>query len=150
MYAIHAHRPVLQGVLGCILLCLAIGFACARSGSPSEPGARGAAPWSRIELVDRYRVTGNVADDTNLSGIACISEKNCLVGDDEGRAVQLAELSRSAKTLTLTKTIPLLQSGKEIDIEAIAAEGDLYYVTGSHGLSKKKAELQEIGLGSSN
>jgi hypothetical protein len=120
-----------------------MGSACADSGSSPEKDRSSAAPWNHVELVDRYSVTGNLRDDINLSGIACLSDKNCLVGDDEGRAVQLAELSREAKTLKLTRTIPLLQSGKEIDVEAIAAEGDLYYVVGSHGISKKKGEQQE-------
>jgi hypothetical protein len=92
--------------------------------------------------VDHYSFAGNVLEDTNLSGIACLSDKSCLVGADEGRSVQSVELSRTAKTLKAGKAIPLLQSGKEIDIEAIAAEGDSYYIIGSHGISKKQGEQQ--------
>lgn len=142
MNAIRARKLVFRGVLGGILLCLLMGFACAQSGGLSEQAGRGAAPWSRIELVGHYAFTGSVLEDTNLSGIACISDKDCLVGADEGRAVQLVELSRTAKKLKAGKTIPLLRSGKEIDIEAVAAEGDSYYVIGSHGISKKQGEQQ--------
>lgn len=125
-----------------IFLYLIMGAACADSGSLSEQGGGGAGRWSRIELLDHYSFAGNVLEDTNLSGIACLSDKSCLVGADEGRAVQLVELSRAAKTLKAGKAIPLLQSGKEIDIEAIAAEGDSYYIIGSHGISKKQGEQQ--------
>lgn len=143
MTAIHRQNPVLYVVLVGASLCLLMGLACADSGSSPETDRGSAAPWSHVELVDRYSVAGNIREDLNLSGIACLSDKNCLVGDDEGRAVHLAELSRQAKTLKVTKTIPLLRSGKEIDIEAIAAEGDSYYIVGSHGISKKKGEEQE-------
>ncbi len=143
MNTVHRQNPVLYLALGSVLMYLIAGSACADSGSASEPRRGQAGPWSRVELVDRYSVAGDIRADINLSGIACMSDKNCLVGDDEGRSAHFAELSRSAKTLKVTKTIPLLQSGKEIDIEAIAAEGDSYYIVGSHGVSKKKAEQQE-------
>jgi len=120
-----------------------MGLACGgpgdSAGAPRNPAGR----WTRIELVDHYSFRGDVLEDTNLSGIACLSDKSCLIGADEGRAVQLVELSRAAKTLKVVRTVPLLRSGKEIDIEAIAAEGDFYYIIGSHGISKKQGEQQE-------
>lgn len=120
-----------------------MGSACADSGVSGEPARSSTQRWTRIELVDHYSFRGDVLEDTNLSGIGCLSDKSCLIGADEGRAVQLAELSRSAKTLKIVRTVPLLRSGKEIDIEAIAAEGDCYYIIGSHGISKKQGEQQE-------
>jgi hypothetical protein len=98
--------------------------------------------WTRIEVVERYAFQGEVVGDQDLSGIACISDRFCLIGADEGREVQVVELSRQARTLRVLETISLLPSGDEIDIEAIAAEGDCYYITGSHGISKKRGEHQ--------
>jgi hypothetical protein len=98
--------------------------------------------WTRIEVVERYAFLGEVVEDEDLSGIACISDRFCLIGADEGREVQVVELSRQARTLRVLETISLLPSGDEIDIEAIAAEGDCYYITGSHGISKKRGEHQ--------
>jgi hypothetical protein len=137
-------RPnlVLRIVLNSVFLYLIIGTACANSGDSSEQGGSPTGRWTKIELVDHYSFAGNVLEDTDLSGIACISDKSCLVGADEGRAVQMVELSRTAKVLKAGRTIPLLQSGKEIDIEAIAAEGNSYYIIGSHGISKKQGEQQ--------
>ncbi len=56
--------------------------------------------------------------------------------------MQVVELSQKEKTLRIVETIPLARSGDEIDIEAIAAEGDNYYIIGSHGISKKEGEQQ--------
>ena len=129
-------------VLASVVPYLLMGLTCADSGPSSERARGPAGRWSRIEVVDHYSIVGNVLEDTNLSGIACLSDRSCLVGADEGRAVQLVELSRAARTLKAVRTISLLPSGKEIDIEAIAAEGDSYYVIGSHGISKKQGEQQ--------
>jgi hypothetical protein len=142
MTTVRRENPVLCVVLGSVLLHLIVGPASADSGGSSGQGRSPAGQWSRVELIDHYSFAGSVLEDTNLSGIACLSDKSCLVGADEGRAVQMVELSRAAKTLKVVRTIPLLRSGKEIDIEAIAAEGDTYYVIGSHGISKKQGEQQ--------
>jgi hypothetical protein len=142
MNAIRHQNLVLCLALSGTLLYLVMGSACADSRNPSGQDRSPAGQWSRVELVDHYSFTGSLQEDTNLSGIACLSDKSCLVGADEGRAVQMVELSRTAKTLKVVRTIPLLQSGKEIDIEAIAAEGDSYYIIGSHGISKKRGEQQ--------
>lgn len=96
----------------------------------------------RIDLVDRYVFKGDILEDKDLSGIARLSDKRLLIGADEGLAVQVVELSRQAKTMRVVRTIPLAQSGEEIDIEAIACEGPWCYVTGSHGLSKKQGQRQ--------
>jgi hypothetical protein len=136
-------------VLSSALLYMVMGSACADSSQPGSGGPRAAAPpsetparWTRIEVADHYSFKGNVAADKDLSGIACLSDKHCLIGADEGREVQLVELSRQAKTLRVLETASLARTGEEIDIEAIAAEGGSYYVIGSHGISKKRGERQ--------
>jgi hypothetical protein len=98
--------------------------------------------WSGIQFVRNYVWRGDVDEDEDLSGIACISKRRCLVGADEGRKVQVLELSRSAKTLEVVADVPLVATGEEIDIEAITAQGHYCYITGSHGLSKKEGEMQ--------
>jgi hypothetical protein len=99
--------------------------------------------WSNIEFVGYYSFQGDVLEERNLSAIACVSPTRCLVAADEGRRVQVAELSRQGKSLKVLADIELLDSGKEIDIEAIAVEGDCYYITGSHGVSKEDGRIQE-------
>ncbi len=127
----------------CVLTLLAAGPTCGGStpGADAQPdAARG--QWTRIVSVGRYSLRGGVGADKDLSGIACISDRYCLIGADEGRDVQVVELRRDAQTLRVVETISLLSSGSEIDIEGIAAEGDYYYVVGSHGISKKQGERQ--------
>jgi len=133
---------VSRAALVSVVLYMLMGPACADSGPSSQKDRGPTGQWSRVERVNHYSFVGSVLEDTDLSGIACLADGKCLVGADEGRAVQLVELSRTARTLKAVRTIPLLPSGKEIDIEAIAAEGDTYYIVGSHGISKKQGEQQ--------
>lgn len=117
---------------------LLAGLACARSDKPAQEAPSGGRPWTRIEPAGRWSFVGDVAEDQDLSGLACISQRFGLVGADESRDVQVVEFSRQARTLRIVQTIPLAYSGDEIDTEAIAAEKDCYYIIGSHGISKKE------------
>lgn len=130
-------------VVGLVGLLLVAGSGCGEREETAEaPSGRSQAP-SRITFEGLYTFDGPVLENEDLSGIACISPTHCLIGSDEGRAVQAVELSRSERTLRVLSTIELLPSGDEIDIEAIAAEGDCYYIIGSHGLAKKSGRFQE-------
>jgi hypothetical protein len=119
-----------------------MGPACSRSdeGNPETGPAR--KRWTRIEFVERYSVKGSVIESEDLSGIACASAIHCLLGADEGRRVQVVELSRAEKTLRAREAVVLAQSGDEIDIEAIATDGAFYYAVGSHGIAKRGGEEQ--------
>ncbi len=121
------------------LMLLTVGRGCADT---KEAPADGTKRWTRIDFVEHYSFGGPVLEDKDLSGIACISPTRCLVGADEGRSVQVVALSRADKTLTALRTVDLLSSGDEIDIEAIAVEGDAYYIVGSHGIAKKSGDVQ--------
>lgn len=128
-----------------MVLCGIVTSLCALAACAEQPGTagNGAGAWTRIEEVGRYSLLGNVPDAKNLSGIAFLSERFGLIGTDEVRDVQAVEISRQDRTLRVLETIPLVRSGSEIDTEAIAAEGDCYYIVGSHGASKKKGERQD-------
>ena len=98
--------------------------------------------WSQIELKGHFTIRGDVVADEDISGIACINERYGLLGADEDRNVYYFEISRQNKTIKILGDIELLDSGDEIDIEAIAAENNCYYITGSHGLSKKQGDIE--------
>ncbi len=139
----YEHDATARVVLHCFLTFLLAGPACSKSDGEAATRRNGTPrQWTKIELIGRYSFQGNVIEDKDLSGLACISDRYCLVGADEARAVQVLELSRETRSLRVVETISLLQSGDEIDIEGIAAEGDRYYITGSHGISKKQGEQQ--------
>lgn len=135
-------RSIARVVLHSVLMTLVAGLACSGRTDESEPAAGDGGQWTRVESIGRYSFQGEVLEDEDLSGLAFISDRFGLIGADEARAVQVVELSQRAKTLRVVETIPLLRSGDEIDIEAIAAEGQYYYVVGSHGVSKKQGEQQ--------
>ncbi len=118
--------------VGCCLFagaCVVAWGGQARAGSPPKP-------WTRIEALGLYALEGEVVQDKDLSGLAFVSDRFGLLGADEARQVQVVELSRQAQTLRVVETISLLRSGSEIDIEAVAAEADCYYIVGSHGVAK--------------
>jgi hypothetical protein len=143
MVKARGRSPIERVVFCGFMMALAAGSA--RAGSGEKPAAgpgEAKGRWTRIERIGQYSFKGSVVADKDLSGIACISDKYCLIGADEARAVQVVEMSREAKTLRVIETISLLSSGSEIDTEAIAAEGNYYYIIGSHGMSKKQGERQ--------
>jgi len=121
-----------------LMLC-----AACRERQEQAQGERSVDHWTRIERVGRYTFVGDVLEDEDLSSLACISGRYGLIGADEACAVQVVELSRDAKTLTIVRTVPLIASDEEIDIEGIAASANGYYIIGSHGISKKRGERQD-------
>lgn len=127
------------------VLCGVVAGLCAMAACADQSGTTGsgAGAWTRIEEVGRYSLLGNVPDTENLSGIAFLSDRFGMIGADELCDVQAVEISRPDKTLRVLETVPLVRLGSEIDTEAIAAEGDCYYIVGSHGASKKKGERQD-------
>ena len=135
--SITSKRIILESLL---VFLLVVGPACGKSEGPA-PGARsGTGPWTRIEVVGRWSFVGQVAEDEDLSAIACVSDRFGLVGADESREVQAVELSRTAKTLRVIETIPLARSGEEIDTEGIAAEkGTATTSSARTGFPRKKA-----------
>ncbi len=135
-------RSIARVVLQSTFMTLVASLACSSRTDESEPAAHEGRQWTRVESAGRYSFQGEVLEDEDLSGLAFISGRFGLIGADEARAVQVVELSQAARTLRVVETFPLLRSGDEIDIEAIAAEGQYYYVVGSHGVSKKQGEPQ--------
>jgi hypothetical protein len=128
--------------LGCILVSLCLAGVRGGSSDAVEAAGRSAKPWTRIELVDRYSFEGDVVQGKDLSGLAFVSDRFGLLGADEARQVQVVEMVRPARTLRILETLTLLRSGSEIDIEAIAADGDCYYIVGSHGAAKVSGQQQ--------
>jgi hypothetical protein len=89
------------------------------------------------------------AEAQDLSGIASIDGRQCLVASDELTAVQVGQINPEAGLVTAGAMVPLLKTARkkqqvEIDIEGVAAAPDRhrYYATGSHGVGKKKGDAQ--------
>lgn len=123
-------------------VCVLAGSGCGKTESPRSEGPEGPTRWTHVEIAASYSFEGDVLEDKDLSGIARLSASHGLIGADESGLVQVFELSRPERTLRVRDAVFLLSSGDEIDIEGIAAEGDCYYVVGSHGVAKKSGERQ--------
>jgi len=134
------HKRIVTHVAGLLslLMILVVGPACGKSESPSPQASNPPGRWTRIKEEGRYSFRGQISEDQDLSGLAAISDRFGLIGADASREVQVVEISRKDKTIRVRETVSLAQSGDEIDIEAIAAEGNDYYIIGSHGISKKE------------
>ncbi len=93
--------------------------------------------------IDEKKVFAN----RDLSGIACISDSHCVIASDEGVYIQVCTLSREDKTIVISgkeSSKIAMQSpsvGSEIDIEAVTAIGDTYYIMGSHGVAKNSGRF---------
>lgn len=130
------------GVRCGLLVLLLLGPGCAKTDDASQTTDGSMSEWTHIDLRASYSFRGNVFEDKDISGIACISPTHGLIGADESGLVQMVELSRTERTLNVLGAVSLLGSGEEIDIEGIAAEGDCYYIVGSHGAAKKTGARQ--------
>jgi hypothetical protein len=103
--------------------------------------------WT-MEPAPRTWTLQGFAESLDLSGIASLDGRRCLVASDELAAVQIGEIDAQAGVITAGPMVPLAAGkGKkkiEIDIEGVAAapDGRSYYVTGSHGVGKKKGDAQ--------
>ncbi len=87
-------------------------------------------------------------DDEDLSGIAAWDEAHCLVCTDEKFSIQPGTMNRGGRTLSAGAAFALVPGASgdtEVDAEGVAAAKDegCYYVTGSHGVGKKKADFQQ-------
>ncbi|HWB06351.1 MAG TPA: DUF3616 domain-containing protein [Verrucomicrobiales bacterium] len=121
---------------------------------PGENGGSGvpaaAAPpsgWKISVLPAAWRLTG-FQEDKDLSGIAAWDAGHCLICTDEGRTIQPGTMDRNAGTITAGAPIsllPALGGKKEADAEGVAVskQDSCYYVTGSHGVGKKKGDFQD-------
>lgn len=127
------------GVLAPALCLAAMLSACGGPAAAPDSG------WTIERLGERWSVTG-FEESKDLSGIAAYNDTHCLVGTDELIVAQHGEIDRKARVIRATGMFPLLANptGKkmEVDIEGVAVdrENHCYYVTGSHGVSKKKGE----------
>jgi hypothetical protein len=88
-------------------------------------------------------VLQNEKEATNISGAACARPGACLLVSDEKRYAR--EFRLKGTTITPGEKVDLLDGdGKdETDAEGAAFANGAYYVTGSHGVTKKDAVHQD-------
>ena len=88
-------------------------------------------------------------ESLDLSGIASADLRHCLVGSDESFYIQPGLIDTAARRIESRRPLPLIPTTEadkdtEIDIEGVtwSESESSYYVIGSHGLGKKKGDIQ--------
>lgn len=138
MFPLVMTRLLLAGSAAATLLT-----ACAEA-RPALPSSG----WTIDKKAEAWKLEG-FEESLDLSGIAAANGRNILLGSDELIAAQAGVMDRANHAIKSGNLVPLLPnpSGKklEIDIEGVAFSpaDHCYYVTGSHGVGKKKGEFEE-------
>jgi hypothetical protein len=119
-------------------LFLTLVFACLVSFHPAS-----ADTWQIQASTQKWTTAGEIEESASISGAATLSHG--LLVSDETRSVQPFQLDLKGQTIRVSDPITLLPGdGKELDLEAIVAstEGQSYYATGSHSVSRKNGKVQ--------
>jgi len=103
-----------------------------------------------VQKVGEFRISeDNIIGSRDLNGIARVGDFHCLIGSDEGVCVQICRLVAECREIIIDEParsrieLLSLKVGSEIDIEAIAAIGNTYYVMASHGVAKNSGLFME-------
>lgn len=132
-------------MLPCAAGLLLAGCTPSPTGGASPASLPAAAPgWTVSALPQRWELRG-FSGDLDLSGMASWDGIHALVCSDEVRFIESGIIRGG--TVTASGRLPLLaggDGGKELDAEgvAVARPEHCYYVTGSHGVGKKKGDYQ--------
>lgn len=110
---------------------------------------RGPQPELKVS-EEQWRMEG-FEHSMDLSGIASADLKQAVVVSDEAASLQVARFDHDDRIIRAGALVPLPVSGPqskkklEADLEAVAWSGDhsCFFAIGSHGLGKKKGDLQE-------
>lgn len=90
-----------------------------------------------------FEIQGQPIEDKDLSAIVVGPNGVGILAADEGATIQTVRLSDGTRAGRISGNIPLDPEDPEADFEGAAAMDGWFYVTGSHGVAKKKGEYQE-------
>lgn len=97
-----------------------------------------------VPSTETFTIFGSVLEDKDVSTISRGAAHVGLLASDEGAVIQLLAFSEDGRSATIQANVPLAQpTDLEIDFEASAFLDGWFYVTGSHGVAKKKGDYQE-------
>ena len=115
------------------------------------PGCAAGGGWKIAVLPGDWECTG-FEEDKDLSAVAAWDATHVLVATDETVMIQPGVMDRAGRKITAGAALALPVGGggkkdeqEEADCEGVAVmrEEKAYFLTGSHGLGKKKADFQE-------
>lgn len=125
----------------CFPLAVLAAFACSEPAAPVYAEAPSAG-W-KVALTARPFRLEQFAENEDLSGLASWDGKQFLVVTDEGVNALPGKLDTASGLLSAAGVVPL-PAEKEADAEGVCVsrEDSCYYITGSLGVGKKKADFQ--------
>ncbi|NUR11185.1 MAG: DUF3616 domain-containing protein [Bradyrhizobium sp.] len=135
----HAFHRSLTAAFVCILLGATMPAGRGEPLPPKIPPE--ATAWKPASIFEKDDKDDKFKDQPrmNLSGAACVPTTpkftSCLIANDEKRYAQF--FSIEGNVLVPRKLIRLSDEDKDPDAEGVAYEKGFFYVTGSHGRSRK-------------
>lgn len=90
-----------------------------------------------ISVLDTMTIVGSVIEDEDVSAIAILSPQHYILGVDEGRRLQLLEACRPGPCRA-ADPIALPGGDGEVDVEALARDGNALYAIGSHTCNRRR------------
>jgi hypothetical protein len=99
-----------------------------------------------ISLTDATGVTrrgepvefhGDIVKPKNVSGVAAVGDLLVIVSDEMKDKTVAQVLRKDGDTYRLLRNVELPAGNGEVDLEAVAAEGNVVYLTGSHSATRK-------------
>jgi hypothetical protein len=91
-----------------------------------------------LTQVAQLSIHGAIAKPDDISGVACVGDSLLIVSDETAR---VEVLEQTDEGFTVREPIVLGKSKDELDLEAVAVDGDTVYVVGSH--AKVRPRIQD-------
>jgi len=118
-------------VLFALLLCFGINDrSWAADGVGLVDGAGTKIPGEAVEFH------GGVVEANDVSGVAAVGDFLLIVSDEAKRPTIVQVLKKDGAAYEVVGSVPLPAGDDEVDLEAVTAEADMVYVTGSHSWSR--------------
>lgn len=96
-----------------------------------------------IPLPDPFRIAGTILHDRDVSTIVRGPDGVGLIAADEGAVVQILAFAADGRGARIVEDVALVRPPSvEIDIEAATWHDGWFYVTGSHGVAKKRGAYE--------
>jgi len=84
------------------------------------------------------RFEGEILDNENISGAVIVGDYLLIASDELKNPTRVQVLKKNGDGYKVSGSVALTAAGtKEVDLEGIAVEGDMVYVTGSHSRARK-------------
>jgi hypothetical protein len=92
-----------------------------------------------LRQMEPVKVRGDIVKNKDVSALAIVGEY-LVLGSDEADRCQILRSDRGGYTVQAGSDVVLNGDGKEVDVEAIACQGQRVYVVGSHAYVRPALE----------